>query len=48
MIYGIGTDIVEIDRIKDINKLAQRILSESEEVIYRDLGTAIEIGRAHV
>ena len=42
MIYGIGTDIVEIDRIKDINKLAQRILSESEEVIFRDLGTAIE------
>jgi len=42
MIYGIGSDIVEIDRIKDINKLAQRILSESEEVIFRDLGTAIE------
>ena len=42
MIYGIGTDIVEIDRIKDINKLAQRILSESEEVIFRDLGTEIE------
>ena len=42
MIYGIGTDIVEIDRIKDINKLAQKILSEIEEVIFRDLGTAIE------
>ena len=42
MIYGIGTDIVEIDRIKDVNKLAKRILSESEEVIFRDLGTAIE------
>ena len=42
MIYGIGTDIVEINRIKDVNKLAKRILSESEEVIYRDLGTKIE------
>ena len=42
MIYGIGTDIVEIDRIKDVNKLAKRILSESEEVIFRNLGTAIE------
>ena len=42
MIYGIGTDIVEIDRIKDINKLAKRILSESEEIIFRDLGTEIE------
>ena len=42
MIYDIGTDIVEIDRIKDVNKLAKRILSESEEVIFRDLGTEIE------
>ena len=42
MIYGIGTDIVEINRIKDVNKLAKRILSESEEVIFRDLGTEIE------
>ena len=42
MIYGIGTDIVEIDRIQDVNKLAQRILSDSEEVIFRDLGTEIE------
>lgn len=42
MIYGIGTDVVEIDRIKDVNKLAKRILSESEEVIFRDLGTEIE------
>ena len=42
MIYGIGTDIVAIDRIKDVNKLAKRILSESEEVIFRDIGTEIE------
>jgi holo-[acyl-carrier protein] synthase len=42
MIYGIGTDIVVIDRIKDVNKLAKRILSESEEVIFRDLSSEIE------
>lgn len=42
MIYGIGTDVVEIDRIKDVNKLAKRILSESEEIIFRDLGTEMK------
>ena len=42
MIYGIGTDVVEIDRIKDVNKLAKRILSESEEIIFRHLGTEMK------
>lgn len=40
MIYGVGTDLVHIDRIrdsKDINRLARRVLTDNEYSIFSGL-----------
>lgn len=47
MISGIGIDIVELDRIKTIidrqSKFIQRILTEKEQLIFRDLKSTRKI-----
>lgn len=43
MIYGIGTDLVHIDRIRntrDINRLARRVLTDNEYSIFTELTSA--------
>ena len=48
MIFGIGTDIVDINRIKKMESLdtfAKKILSEKELLIFNDLK---EVKKSHI